>query len=139
MLARAHGDHDARTGARPDDHVLRLRRAVHEVPRTQRPLLAFDDEHRFARDDEEVLLIGLPVVPGHRLARHQHERVDAELRGPPPAFEVVVHDADGAAAVGVTPFGVAQAEDVPAVTLRDQSVLRLLQFRLGDHERKPSA
>jgi hypothetical protein len=36
---------------------------MHEVPRAQLPLLAFDDQNCFARDDEEVLLIGLPVRP----------------------------------------------------------------------------
>ena len=34
----------------------------------------------FAGDDEEVLLVGLPVVQRHRLARREHERIDAELR-----------------------------------------------------------
>src|SRR5438128_2732644 len=32
---------------------------MHEVPRAQLPLLAFDDQNCFARDDEEALLIGL--------------------------------------------------------------------------------
>ena len=135
VLAGADGDHDARAAAGADDHVLRVRRAVHEVPRAQRPLLAFDDQDRLARDDEEVLLVGLPVVHGHRLARHEHERIDAELVGLPPPFEVVEGEADGAAAVGVTPHGVAQAEDEPAVALRDETVLGLLRFRLGHHER----
>ena len=40
-----------------------------------RPLLALDDQHRFTRDDQESLLVGLPVVHPHRLARpeHRHE------------------------------------------------------------------
>jgi len=43
------------------------------------PFLAFDDQDRFAGDDEEVLLIGLPVLHGHRISRLEHERIDAEL------------------------------------------------------------
>jgi hypothetical protein len=102
-------------------------------PRAQLPLLTFDDQSCFARDDEEVLLVGLPVVDGHRLARHEHEGVDAELVGiAAPAFEVVGDDADRAAAVGVTPLGVAHVEDVPALARRGEPVLGLLQFRLGN-------
>src|SRR5205814_10311389 len=51
----------------------------------------------------------------------------------PLAFEVVADDGDGAAAVGVTPLGVAHVEDEPAVAPRDEPVLGLLQFRLGNH------
>ena len=107
-----------------------------EVPRAQVPLLTFDDQNRFARDDEEVLLIGLPVVHGRRFARHEHEWIDAELFGLPLAFEIVERDADGAAAVGVTPHGLAHAEDEPSVALRDEPVLGLLQLRLGNHNAK---
>ena len=104
-----------------------------EVPRAQVPLLPFDDQNRFAGDDEEVLLIGLQVVYGHRFARHEHEWIDAELFGLPLAFEIVERDADGAAALGVTPHGLAHAEDEPSVVLRDEPVLGLLQLRLGNH------
>ena len=107
---------------------------MHEVPRAQRALLAFDDQHGFARDDEEVLLVGLPVVHGHRLTWVEHEGVDAELLGSPLVFEIVERDADGAAAVGVAPHGLAQAEDEPAVAFRDETVVGLLQLRLGNHE-----
>ena len=48
-------------------------------PAPQRPLLALDDEHGLAREHEEVLLILLPVVAGHRLAGLEHAEVDAEL------------------------------------------------------------
>jgi hypothetical protein len=53
--------------------------------------------------------------------------------GLPPAFEIVEHDADCAAAVGVTPFRVAQAEDEPSVATRNEPVLGLLQLGLGNH------
>jgi GNAT superfamily N-acetyltransferase len=133
VLAGAHGDDDAGAAPRPDDHVPCARRAVHEVPGAQRPLLALDDEHRLARHDEEGLLIGLPVVHGHRLAGPEHERVDAELPEPTLALEVVDGDADRAAPLGVTPLGVPQVEDVPALAGRDEPVLRPLRNRLGNH------
>ena len=63
-----------------DEHVLRPGGAVHEVPLPQRALLALDDEQRLAREHEEVLLIGLPVVHRHRLARPEHDEVDPDLR-----------------------------------------------------------
>lgn len=139
--ASTHRDHEAGTASRPDDHVLRVRRAVHEVPRAQVPLLAFDEQNSFARNDEEILLIGLPVVHGHRLARSERECIDAELFGLPLAFEVVERYADGAAAVDLTPYGVAHVEDEPSLALRDEPMLGLLQSRLGNHElaacRKP--
>src|SRR3954447_4081359 len=96
--------------------MLCLGRAMHEVPCAQRPLLAFDDQNCFARNDEQVLLIGLPVVHGHRLARVQDERIDAELVGLRLVFEVVEHEADGAAALGMTPRGVAHVADEPPLT-----------------------
>src|SRR5207245_799661 len=79
VFARADRDHEARTISCPDDDVLRVRRAMHEVPRPQLPLPAFDDQNCLARDDEEVLLVALPVVQSHRLARPEHERIEAEL------------------------------------------------------------
>jgi hypothetical protein len=39
---------------------------VHEVPLLQSALLPLDDEQRLAREDEEVLLLGLPVVRASR-------------------------------------------------------------------------
>ena len=107
---------------------------MHEIPRVQLALLAFDDQDRFARDDEEVLLIGLPVVHRHWFARPEHERIDAELLELPLAFEIVERNADGAAAVGVTPLGVAHVEDEPSLALRNEAVLGLLESRLGNHE-----
>src|SRR5207244_13433359 len=130
-------DYGARTASRTDDHVRRFRRAMDEVPRAQLSLLAFDDQNCLARNDEEGLLVGLPVVHGHRFARPEHERIDAELFESPLAFEIVADDADGAAAVDVTPLGVAHVEDEPSLALRDEPVLGLLQLRLGTHEIEP--
>ena len=50
------------------------------VPLPQRPLFAFDDQQRLAREDEKALLVGLPVVHRHRLAGTEHEEIDADLR-----------------------------------------------------------
>jgi len=107
-----------------------------EVPRTQLPLLAFDDQHRFAQDDEEGLLVGLPVIHGHRFAWPEHEGIDAELFCLTLSFEIVERNADGAAAVRVTPDSVAHVDDEPSVARRDEPVLGLLQFRLENHERQ---
>jgi hypothetical protein len=101
---------------------------MHEVPRAQLTLLAFDDQNCLACDDEEALLIGLPVVHRHRFARSEHERIDAELLEVPFAFEIIAEDADRPATVGVTPLGVAHVEDEPSFALRDEPVFGLLQF-----------
>src|SRR5206468_4971139 len=103
-------------------------------PGAQLSLLAFDDQNGFARDDEEVLLIGLPVVHGHRFARPEHERIDAELFELPLALEIVQDRADGAAAVDVTPLRIAHVEGEPSLALRDEPVRGLLQFRHWNHE-----
>src|SRR6185312_2452290 len=79
-IARADRDDDARRRARPDDGVLGTRRAVDEVPLPEWPLLALDQKERLACDHEEVLLVGLPVVHRHRLARREDGDVDPELR-----------------------------------------------------------
>src|SRR5207237_7980245 len=79
-VADADRHNDAGPVAGADDDVLRLRRAVHEVPRPQRPLLALHDQERLAGEHEEVLLVGLPVVHRHRLARPEDGDVDPELR-----------------------------------------------------------
>jgi len=73
------------------------------------------------------------VVPRHRFARSEHERIDAELFEVPFAFEIIAKDADRPAAVGVTPLGVAHVKDKPSFAPRDEPVLGLLQFRLVDH------
>src|SRR5262245_7054249 len=71
VLSRSDREDHASVLARADDRVLRVRRTVDEVPLTERPLLSLDDEERLAVHDEEVLLIGLPVVHRHRLSRRE--------------------------------------------------------------------
>ena len=118
VLPRADGDDDAGAVPGADDRVLRVRRTVDEVPLPQRPLLALDDQHRLAGDDEEVLLVGLPVIHRHRLARPEHADVDPELREVQLALEV----AERRAPLGVVPARVAGVEDEPAVRLRDETL-----------------
>ena len=104
-------------------------RAVHEVPSPERALLALDDQQRLAGHDEEVLLIRLPVVHRHRLARLEYLHVDAELREVLLAFQI----AERAAPFDVVPARIARVEHVPAVTGRNEPVLRLLERRLRNH------
>src|SRR5512133_263048 len=129
MLPGADRDDDARAVAGTDDHVVHPGRAVDEIPLPQRVLLALGDEQRLTLDDEEVLLVGLPVVHRHRVAGVEHEDVDAdllELR-----FPVEAHDAASRAAV--VPDDVAGIDDEPALARRDEAVLRLFQPGLGNH------
>ena len=96
--------HGAGSGA--DDRVLRVGRAVHEVPLPERALLALDDQQRLAGDDEEVLLISFPVVHRHRLARLEDLHVDPELGEVLLAFQI----AECAAPFDVVPARVACIE-----------------------------
>jgi hypothetical protein len=130
MRASSDRDHQTRTVPRADDHVLRVRWAVHEIPRAQPALLAFHDQQSFARDDEKILLIRLPVIHRHRLARLQYEGIDAELgRVAPLALEVVGDDTDSAAALRVPPLGLAHVQDVPTRSGRGEPMLGLFERR----------
>ena len=75
-----HEDH-ARARPRADEAVLRLRRAVDEVPRLQRPLLALDQQHALPSEDEEVLLVRLAVIPPAGLSRLEHGQREADVAG----------------------------------------------------------
>lgn len=76
LVAGADGEDRASvTGA--DDDVLRAGRAVDEVPLPQRPFLTLDDEQCLAGEHDEVLLILLPVVHGHRLAWPEYVQPDS--------------------------------------------------------------
>ena len=106
---------------------------MEEVPRPHRPLLTFDDRQRLAGEDEEVLLVGLPVVHRHRLAGLQHADVDPELREVGLAAEVVAFELGAdAAALPFHPGRFARVQDEPALPLRNEPVRRLLERRLGN-------
>ena len=77
---RAGHEEDARAVARPHEDVLGARRAVHEVPGPERPLLALDEQQALAREDEEVLLGRLRVVEAARPAGAEHGEGEADLR-----------------------------------------------------------
>lgn len=113
------------------DRVRGARRAMDEVPLPQRALLALDDQERLAGEDQEILLVGLPVIHRHRLSRLEHEEVDAELR----KLRVALEPAHGSAWAAVEPPRVARVQHEPAFALRHEPVLRLLERRLRNHGR----
>jgi hypothetical protein len=125
--ARAHREDEARAVARSENRVLRIWRTVDEVPLPQWALLSLDEEQRFARENQEVLLGRLPVVHRHRLTRSEDEEVDPELRVLGLALEI----ADRTAALSCAPLRLAGAHDEPTFALGDQSVLGLLEAGLG--------
>jgi hypothetical protein len=90
---------------------------------------ARSDQQRVAGDDEEVLLVGLPVVHRHRLARPEHLDVDADLRPILVAFEV----AERAPPLGVVPADVVCVGDEPALAPCHAPVLGLLLRSFGNH------
>ena len=102
-----------------------------EVPAAQRPLLPFDHQDRLAREDHEVLLVLLPVVHRHHLARVERDEVHADLAELRLAFEVGVR----AASLARPPGRLVCVDDEPALALGDETVLRLLEPRLRNHRR----
>lgn len=63
----------------PTNDVLRVRRAVEEVPCAQAPLLAFDEQKALPGEHEKVLLGLLAVVEPVRLAWLHYADPDPEL------------------------------------------------------------
>src|SRR5207245_1596949 len=111
-----------------DDRVFRMWRAMDEVPLPQRPLLPLDDQGRRAGEDEEVLLVGLPVIHRQRLSRPENgdpepelleDRVTAEVREPAPTLRLV-------------PAHLARVDDEPAFAFAHESVVGDLHGRLRD-------
>src|SRR6185295_7846721 len=78
-VARSRHEDRARPVPGANEDVLGLGRAVHEVPRAQGALLALDDEHALAREDEEVLLVALAVVDPAGLPRLEDGQRDADM------------------------------------------------------------
>jgi hypothetical protein len=103
---------------------------VHEVPGSERPLLPFDDQQALAGEDEEVLLVGLPVVHRKGLAWPEARELDPELR----ELGLALEDGAVAAALALAPDGLPRVEDEPAVSVRPQPGLGLFERRLGNHE-----
>jgi hypothetical protein len=129
MRTRANGEDDAASSSCADDGVLRLGWAMHEVPLPQRPLLALDDQQRLAGQDEEVLLVGFPVVHAHRLARREHIETDSNLRKGRFAFEAQTLSSP----LLVAPRAVTGVEDEPALPGGHKPSVGLFERRLGNH------
>jgi hypothetical protein len=127
MLTRSDGEDDAPRISGPDDRVLRLGGAVHEVPRSQWPLLALDDQQCLAREDEEVLLIGLPVVHPHLFTRREHIETDSNLWERRFAFEAQTLSSP----LLVTPGALTGVQDEPALRGGHEPSLGLFERCLG--------
>src|SRR5205085_10343480 len=109
---------DAEDDARPaDDRVFGERRAMDEVPLPQRPLLPLDDQGRRAGEDEEVLLVALPVVHRQRLSRPENGDPETELLEDSVAAEV----REPAPTLRLVPAHLARVDDEPAFPLAPAS------------------
>src|SRR4051794_19932990 len=116
LLAGTDGKDHGDPFAGADDRVRRVRRAVEEVERGQRPLVALDDQQCLALEDEEVLLPGFMVVQRHGTAGLDHVERDPEV------VEVrlaLTAEAGARPHVVVQPLRVASVDDEPAGRLRD--------------------
>src|SRR3954465_10757254 len=80
IVPRADRQHRGRRFSGGHEHVLGPGRRVEEVPRTQPPLLAVDDQDALAGEHEEPFLRVLFVVVTQHLAGLQDAHADAELR-----------------------------------------------------------
>ena len=133
-VACADGKYQAGRFAGADDRVARPRRAMHEVPPSELALFAFDDQQRFAGQDEEVLLVGFPVVHRHRLARPEKREVDPELQEVRGFLEAgALELAEDAATAALPPLRLACVEHEPALPFRNKPMLRRHELRLGNH------
>src|SRR5690242_8781257 len=133
VSASAHREHEAGRGAGRDDRVVCAGRAVHEVPGPQRPLLAFDDQDRLTGQDEEVLLIGLPVIHRHRLTGGEPCQVDPQLVEVAAAVQFgALELAEDSSPGSLQPLRLASIEHEPAVTPGDEAPGGGHQLRLRD-------
>jgi adenosine deaminase len=144
MLERdvRHGIHDPSVGPRPDgeDHtgsfapadedMLGPAGAMHEVPRLDRPLLAFDHQERLAVKNEEVFLLVLTVVPTRGLAGLQDADVDTELREARVSLEPSVGTENAR-----EPARLARVQDEPALALGRKAGADTLERSLRNHAR----
>jgi hypothetical protein len=112
---------------------------VHEVPLSERALLALDDQQRLPREHEEVLLIGLPVVHRHRLAGPQNLEVDPELGEVRLVLLEPLELTVETTTVAFPPRRFTRVEDEPTLPSRHETVLGRFQRRLRNHRRKPAA
>ena len=129
--ARSHREDGARAVTRADEHVLRPRRAVDEVPGREPPLLTLDQEQAFAREHQEVLLLVLSVVHARGLAGSEDADVDAHLgKARIRAFEPRI-----GAEVSVEPAALLCVDDEPSLGCGHDALRGRLVRRFGDHGR----
>ena len=102
---------------------------VDEVPLAKRPLLSFRYEERLAVENEEILLVSLPVVHRHRVARIEDEQVDPVLL----ELGLAVEAHHAPARPAVVPHGVARVDDEPALAAGGEAVLGLFEPGFGNH------
>jgi hypothetical protein len=133
-VARADSDDDARRLSGSNDCVLCPGWTVDEVPLAERPFLSFHDEQGLARDHEEVLLIGLPVIHRHRLTGPQHREVDPELRKVRLVFLETLELAVETTTSALVPRRLPRVEYEPTVPCRHKAVFGRFQRRLRKHE-----
>src|SRR6202011_3523335 len=132
--AGAGHEDDARRVSVADEDVLAVGRAVEEVARRQAALLALDEQQAGAGEDEEVLLVRLPVIQPVRLARLQDAEREAGLRERDgAAFE----EAARAEVLVRDPSRVEDVDDEPALAGRREARALLAQARLLNHGRAP--
>src|SRR3954451_20571039 len=125
-LSRRRREDDARAVAGSDEHVPRLRRAMDEVPLSQRALLPLDDREPLAVQHEEVLLLGFPVVHRVCLAGREHLDRHAEHREERLGLVLVApRERQAVATVATEPARVMCIQDEPAVARRDEPGVRL--------------
>ena len=102
---------------------------MQEVPLPEHALLVLDDRYRLPGEDEEVLLIGLPVVHRHRLTRFEGDEVDSHLRELRFALEPAIRSSS----LARTPAGVARVDHEPPVSHGLEPVLGRFELRFGNH------
>ena len=81
-----------------------------EIPGTQQPLLAFDQQQALAAENEEVFLRTFAVVQAVRLTRLQHVQVDPELLEAGLALECAIEPE----VARIVPLRLASVDDEPA-------------------------
>lgn len=101
------------------------------TPASGRSSPAFDDQQRLAGEDQEVLLVGLPVAHPDRIAGPEHEEVDADLG----KLRVVAERSDTPSTFGREPPDLAGVDDEPSRPGLDDPGARLFERRLRDHRR----
>jgi hypothetical protein len=101
-----------------------------EVPRLERPLLALDQQQAIAREDEEVLLVGLTVIPPARLSRLEHGQDEADVGE---GCVVALEDAGGSESLVRHPRPVPDVDDEPAVAHGREAGVQLFKARFLDH------